>query len=525
MSDSDSSDDGVTMSSNKVPIESSDDSSSSEEEEEESGPKNDTADYSIGDRVEVKWHHELFDATVVKVNPSGSVDVKYDIDGSGGIFLTAEEHGLKLLGDEEKKGGGKKKVCSAGGCPNNVYARGFCHHHSNPNPSVPAYTANSAGISSAFGQGATISRPPVVYIDMAHCTILHAGWQDESLSTQLKAKQAGGASNKPSGSRTDRGPSKKRIALGKKTGTKAGAGAGAAATLSAQTATRVPELRVCIQYKTLLEKAADNAQIVFQCEMFVLPAGGARREDQGEDRQQDSTVGAVTERTGCVDAPNAPQSSDAASTSTPERVVEQLRLASAEFRKPASNWHCMIEMGGIYVLRNLLVQTLIIGSKEICTYAADSESTMETVAATDQTAVETLASQKSIENAAQVLSTVSDALMLRASAHRFKRGSGGGGGSSSAPGSGSGHAEQASRSIKGIILKTYRTHEGSGGAGIRSQSLAMTLSSLLPSSPTRTSGSGGSKERPERNLGTCTSKLRAHHAWLSLSMPAGIPPR
>ena len=295
--------------------------------------------------------------------------------------------------------------------------------------SVPAY-ANSAGISSAFGQGATISRSPVVYIDMAHCTILHAGWQDESLSTQLKAKQAGGASNKPSESRTDRGPSKKRIALGKKTGTKAGAGAGAAATLSAQTATRVPELRVCIQYKTLLEKAADNAQIVFQCEMFVLPAGGARREDQGEDRQQDSTVGAVTERMGCVDALNAPQSSDAASKSTPERVVEQLRLASAEFRKPASNWHCMIEMGGIYVLRNLLVQTLIIGSKEICTYAADSESTMETVAATDQTAVETLASQKSIENAAQVLSTVSDALMLRASAHRFKRGSGGGGGSS-----------------------------------------------------------------------------------------------
>ena len=101
MSDSDSSDDGVTMSSSKVPIESSDDSSSSEEEEEEdhkeqeeSGPRNGTADYSIGDRVEVKWQSELFDAAVIKVNPSGSVDVTYDIDGSGGIFLTAEEHGL-----------------------------------------------------------------------------------------------------------------------------------------------------------------------------------------------------------------------------------------------------------------------------------------------------------------------------------------------------------------------------------------------------------------------------------------------
>ena len=54
------------------------------------------ADYSIGDRVEVRWEAELFDSTVIKVNPSGSVDVEYDIDGSTGIFLTAKEHGLKL---------------------------------------------------------------------------------------------------------------------------------------------------------------------------------------------------------------------------------------------------------------------------------------------------------------------------------------------------------------------------------------------------------------------------------------------
>ena len=73
------------------------------------------ADYSIGDRVEVRWEAELFDSTVVKVNPSGSVEVKYDIDGSGGIFLTAKEHGLKLLGDEEKKGGGSKKKKKLGG--------------------------------------------------------------------------------------------------------------------------------------------------------------------------------------------------------------------------------------------------------------------------------------------------------------------------------------------------------------------------------------------------------------------------
>ena len=89
------------------------------------------AGYSVGDRVEVKWEAELFDATVIKVNPSGSVDVKYDIDGSGGIFLTAEEHGLKLLGDEEKKGGGgkKKKMCSEDGCSNKSSRRGLCAKH------------------------------------------------------------------------------------------------------------------------------------------------------------------------------------------------------------------------------------------------------------------------------------------------------------------------------------------------------------------------------------------------------------
>ena len=100
MSDSDSSDDGVTVSSNKVPIESSDDSSSSEEEQEEdhkdqeeSGPRNEMADYSIGDRVEVKWQAELFDAAVIHVHSPGKVDVVYDTDGSMGT-----------LGDEEKKG-------------------------------------------------------------------------------------------------------------------------------------------------------------------------------------------------------------------------------------------------------------------------------------------------------------------------------------------------------------------------------------------------------------------------------------
>ena len=71
------------------------------------------ADYSIGDRVEVRWQAELFDAAVTEVHPSGKVDVRYDIDGSAGIFLTAKKYGLKLLGDEEKKGeeGRRRRRC------------------------------------------------------------------------------------------------------------------------------------------------------------------------------------------------------------------------------------------------------------------------------------------------------------------------------------------------------------------------------------------------------------------------------
>ena len=46
------------------------------------------------------------------------MDVVYDKDGSVGLFLTAGEHGLKLLGDEEeKKGGAKGKgMRSLGAC-------------------------------------------------------------------------------------------------------------------------------------------------------------------------------------------------------------------------------------------------------------------------------------------------------------------------------------------------------------------------------------------------------------------------
>ena len=104
------------------------------------------ADYSIGDRVEVRWQAELFGAEVIHVHSPGNVDVVYDIDGSVGIFLTAKEHGLKLLGDEEKKGGGgkKKKVCVVDGCSNEARRKGqLCQTHGGKPCSVDGCSTNA----------------------------------------------------------------------------------------------------------------------------------------------------------------------------------------------------------------------------------------------------------------------------------------------------------------------------------------------------------------------------------------------
>ena len=51
------------------------------------------ADCSIGDRVEVLWKAEVFNAKVIHVHSPGKVDAVYDVDGSVGIFLTANEAG------------------------------------------------------------------------------------------------------------------------------------------------------------------------------------------------------------------------------------------------------------------------------------------------------------------------------------------------------------------------------------------------------------------------------------------------
>ena len=61
------------------------------------------AGYSVGDRVEVLWNDGPYDATVIKVYSGGAVDVTHDANNSLGVFLTADEHGLKLLPVEKRE--------------------------------------------------------------------------------------------------------------------------------------------------------------------------------------------------------------------------------------------------------------------------------------------------------------------------------------------------------------------------------------------------------------------------------------
>ena len=55
------------------------------------------AGYSVGDRVEVLREDEPFDAEVIQLHVSDTVDVPYDINDSVGVHLTAKDHGLKLV--------------------------------------------------------------------------------------------------------------------------------------------------------------------------------------------------------------------------------------------------------------------------------------------------------------------------------------------------------------------------------------------------------------------------------------------
>ena len=87
-------------------------------------------DYSIGDRVEVRWEAELFDATVTKVNvidgnATSSATTLWSYK-TGGVVVSSpvlSSDGTLL------HGGGSKKVCKEKGCTTRAVARGVCTKH------------------------------------------------------------------------------------------------------------------------------------------------------------------------------------------------------------------------------------------------------------------------------------------------------------------------------------------------------------------------------------------------------------
>eukprot|EP00729_Bicosta_minor_P032724 gene32724-biopygen2773 len=104
-------------------------------------------DYSIGDRVEVLLEQKLYTAEVRAVYNTGKVDVVYDADASVGYLLSEAKHGLNKMWMPKKKGKGaggmNAKVCSVGGCPNTVKARGLCNTHCRKPCSVEGCTTKA----------------------------------------------------------------------------------------------------------------------------------------------------------------------------------------------------------------------------------------------------------------------------------------------------------------------------------------------------------------------------------------------
>ena len=112
------------------------------------------AGYSIGDRVEVLWLKALYPANVTKLHSSGKVDVVYEINNTVGVFLTAKEHGLKLLPETKNGKVGGKKVCSVDDCPNKVNARGLCKTHGGGPCSVEGCATKAHARGLCFKHGA-----------------------------------------------------------------------------------------------------------------------------------------------------------------------------------------------------------------------------------------------------------------------------------------------------------------------------------------------------------------------------------
>ena len=104
-------------------------------------PFSEMAGYSIGDRVEVRWKANLFDAKVIEVHSTGKVDVVYAIASSTAPLNTAQRARASTTtftncttaaaarGRCCKHGGARRKVRKEEGCTATAKARGVCAKH------------------------------------------------------------------------------------------------------------------------------------------------------------------------------------------------------------------------------------------------------------------------------------------------------------------------------------------------------------------------------------------------------------
>ena len=113
--------------------------------------------YSKGDRVEVLCEDALYPAEVIKVHPSGKVDVLYSINGCVSLCLTADQHDLRRVKQRPLVAptGGKitKAVCSVETCSNQADRRGLCSKHRRKPCSVEGCTtkAKAKGVCAKHG--------------------------------------------------------------------------------------------------------------------------------------------------------------------------------------------------------------------------------------------------------------------------------------------------------------------------------------------------------------------------------------
>jgi hypothetical protein len=230
---------------------------------------------------------------------------------------------------------------------------------------IEEHKASGAAATNALGLPETVS---TLVLDMANAALLHRGWNDGAGGPLRALRQQ-------VGDRTPTPTALSAAAVNFRTGTTAGGGQGmdkgkrkGKADVSLPNK-NVDDLRVCIRYKTLL--GTKISEMAFVCDVTIIPPSEQIRPDSGGKGMR-----APPRATGPSTLPYSP---------TPPRE-DPLQTATIEFRDSSQDrlatrqWYPMIVPGGVYILRHVLLNTIIIGShKRITTGTISDLSTIESV--------------------------------------------------------------------------------------------------------------------------------------------------